>query len=150
MQEEHQNWYCKEEGGSVAGPFDTRALLARVEDGLVQAETPVSADGRKSWRPAVAWPELGFDCFLLQTAGGLNVLGPFPRSQLGRPDVVADAGEGAVLFIRSSDGPRVAEASALGLTGAELVGRVTAAEATLRASETARREAESALEARDL
>jgi len=148
MQDEHDSWYCKEDGGPVSGPLDARALLARVEAGSVQAETEVSRDG-KTWRPAVAWPELGFDCFLLQTAGGLNVVGPFPRSHLDRPEVRADAGEGAALFVRTS--PEAASgAAALGRTGAELVRRAAAAEAALRASETARREAEAALKAKDL
>ena len=148
MQDEQQNWYCKEDGGAVAGPLDSRALLARVESGAVEAQTEVSRDG-KTWRPAVAWPELGFDCFLLQTAGGLNVVGPFPRSHLDRPEVRSGAGEGAALFMRTSL-EAASGGAALGRTGAELVRRAAAAEAALRAGEAARREAEAALKAKDL
>jgi hypothetical protein len=145
-----RQWYCRAGDGRVSGPFDTETVRKRVVDGQVLAETAVS-DDQTAWRPAAAVAEFGFDCLVLRTDGSIEVLGPFAREYLDRPDVMAGIPGESVFFLRSGTvGEAAADPGAIGKTGAALVERVAEARKALRASENARAKAEAALKAKDL
>ena len=122
-----RQWYCRAGDGRVSGPFDTDTVRKRVVDGQVLAETSVS-DDQTSWRPAAAVSEFGFDCLVLRIDGSIEVLGPFAREYLDRPDVMAGIPGESVFFLRSGTvGEAAADPAAIGKTGAALVERVAEA-----------------------
>lgn len=151
MPKENDKWFFRRPDGAEAGPFDADGLRAGVVAGDILAETPVRREGG-SFRPAVAVGECGFDCLVLQTEPSLDVLGPFAREYLDRPEITDSLPRDGLFFVKSGT---VADAAAVpgaavGTTGAALVERVLEAERALRTSEKRRRELEAALKAKDL
>ena len=148
--EEPGEWYYTDARGARKGPIALSALQELVVEGEVRADTPVSKDG-KAWRAAAGWRDLGFDCLVLQAEGELNVLGPFAREYLDRPDAMEGVAPDSAIYVRSGTvGEAAAGETPFGRTGAALVERILAAGAALRKSEKARREAEASLRAKDL
>ncbi|MGI5868525.1 MAG: hypothetical protein ACOX9C_03645 [Kiritimatiellia bacterium] len=144
-----ERWFWRKASGKASEPVDLKAIRAKVATGDVTAQTQVSRDG-STWSLAMAQPELGFDCIVLEIGEHLNVLGPFARDYVDRADVMSDIPRDGILFIRSGTIGEALPALAVGTTGAALVERVVEAEKAYRESDKARRAAEAALAAKDL
>ena len=142
-------WFWQNASGAKSGPVDLKAMREKVLSGEVTAQTLVSADGQ-SWKAAVACPELGFDCIVLEVGESLNVLGPFAKEHLDRLDGMSEVPADGILFVRGGTVKESVPGKVSGTTGAALVERVLAAEKSFKESEKARREAESSLAAKDL
>lgn len=142
-------WFWREAAGGQAGPVDLKTIRAKVVSGDVSAQTLVSRDG-STWSLALSYPELGFDCMVLELGDSLNVLGPFARDYVDRADVMSGVPKDGILFVRGGTVGEALPAAATGATGAALVERVIEAEKALRAADKARRTAEAALAAKDL
>ncbi len=132
MPNEKKSWFFRAADGGETGPLSETDLRAFVVSGEVSSETPVSR-GDGIWKPAVAFDECGFDCLVLRTEPSLDVLGPFSREYLDRPDVMETLPGNGQFFVRSGT---VAAAAAVpgapGSSGAALVERVLSAERALR------------------
>ena len=132
MPNEKKSWFFRAADGGETGPLSETDLRAFVVSGEVSSETPVSR-GDGIWKPAVAFDECGFDCLVLRTEPSLDVLGPFSREYLDRPDVMGTLPGDGRFFVRSGT---VADAAAVpgapGSSGASLVERVLSAERALR------------------
>ena len=99
MQTQDEQWYFIGADDKQAGPVTLSSLRELVDSGDVQAQTQVSK-GPDSWAPAATFAELGFDCLVLDTKDSFNVIGPFTRSYLARPDVMSEVAADGSLYVR--------------------------------------------------
>ena len=132
MPNEKKSWFFRAADGAETGPLSESDLRGLVVAGEISSETPVSR-GDGVWKPALAFEECGFDCLVLRTEPSLDVLGPFSREYLDRPDVMETLPGDGQFFVRSGT---VATAAAVpgasGPSGSALVERVLSAERALR------------------
>ena len=144
-------WRVRLADGGESGTFTGEELRQKVIDGEILPDGMVSRDGRE-WKRAAAVPECGFDCLVLQTSPSLDVLGPFAREYLDKPEVMATLPQDGAFFVRSGTlaDTSGAVASSGSETGAALVSRILAAESALREARGKCLEAQSALKAKDL
>ena len=101
MEQQDENWWYKEDGGRICGPFSLEALRALCLAGKIHPETAVSGNA-VPWSAAATIPELAFDCLVLQPQpdGSLCVSGPFPEAFLSDPEIRASLPGDALLFTR--------------------------------------------------
>ena len=99
MQTQDEQWYFIGADEKQAGPVTLTSLRELVDSGDVQAQTQVSK-GPDNWAPAASFAELGFDCLILDTKDSFNVVGPFTRSYLKRPDVMSEVSAEGSLYVR--------------------------------------------------
>lgn len=131
MPNEKKIWFFRAADGTETGPLAESGLHERVVSGEIASETPVSR-GDGVWKPALAFDECGFDCLVLRTEPSLDVLGPFSREYLDRPDILETLpGEGR-FFVRSGTVADAAASGTPGSSGSALVERVLSAERALR------------------
>ena len=142
-------WFWRVASGNTSEPVDLTTIRAKVMSGEVSAQTQVSRDGA-TWSLAMSHPELGFDCIVLELGESLNVLGPFVREYVDRPDVMAGVPKDGILFVRGGTVGEALPGPTAGATGAALVERAIAAEKALREGDKARRAAQASLAAKDL
>ena len=99
MQTQDEQWYFIGADDKQAGPVTLSSLRELVDSGDVQAQTQVSK-GPDNWAPAASFAELGFDCLILDSGENFNVIGPFTRSYLARPDVMSGVAPDGSLYVR--------------------------------------------------
>lgn len=143
------SWFWRVDQESQQGPTNLQGILSRIASGEITAQTQVKCD-EGTWALAMSYPELKFDCFVLELGDTPNVLGPFPRDIISHPNVISGVPKEGIVFVREGIVSDVIKGLTTGATGTALIERVTAAEKALQARDAACRRAEAALAAKDL